>query len=127
MTTCYLTVDTEYSSGFTRRSGIDSRKKNFDRNIACKTASGSVGLEYQMNVLDAHRLKAVFFVDPMPALLWGAAAIEDVVGPIIARGHDVQLHIHTEWLELAGKQNPLGKPHWSQHQGFLPRRPMQVA
>jgi hypothetical protein len=108
MTTCYLTIDTEYGFGFTRRSGINSRKSNFDRNIACKTASGSVGLEYQMSVLDAHQLKAVFFVDPMPALLWGIAAIEDVVGPILARGHDVQLHIHTEWLELAGEQNPLG-------------------
>jgi hypothetical protein len=108
MTTCYLTIDTEYSVGFTRRSGIDSRKSNFNRNIACKTVSGSVGLEYQMNVLDAHRQKAVFFVDPMPALLWGIAAIEDIVGPIVARGHDVQLHIHTEWLELAGDRNPLG-------------------
>jgi Polysaccharide deacetylase len=108
MTACYLTIDTEYSIGFTRRSGLDSRKSNFDRNIACKTVLGSVGVEYQMNVLDAHRLKAVFFVDPMPALLWGTAAIEDVVGPIVARGHDVQLHVHTEWLELAGQQNPLG-------------------
>ena len=54
-----------------------------------------------MDVLGAHGLKAVFFVDPMPALLWGVAAIEDVVGPIVARGHDVQLHCHTEWLEHA--------------------------
>ncbi|QYU69248.1 hypothetical protein J4558_03655 [Leptolyngbya sp. 15MV] len=37
----------------------------------------------------------------MPALVWGVAAIEDVVGPIVARGHDVQLHCHSEWLELA--------------------------
>ena len=48
--------------------------------------------------MDRCGLKGVFFVDPMPALLWGVAAIEDVVGPILARGHDVQLHCHTEWL-----------------------------
>lgn len=62
-----------------------------------------------MNVLDRYGLKAVFFVDPMPALIWGVAAIEDIVRPIVARGHDVQLHIHTEWLNLAGSKNPLGE------------------
>ena len=31
-----------------------------------------------------------------------------MVGPILAHGHDVQLHLHTEWLELAGAANPLG-------------------
>ena len=31
-----------------------------------------------------------------------------VVEPILTRGHDVQLHLHTEWLALAGKANPLG-------------------
>jgi len=51
----------------------------------------------------------VFFVDPMPGLIWGTAAIEDVVGPIVRRGHDVQLHIHTEWLELTGSANPVGR------------------
>jgi len=45
----------------------------------------------------------------MPGLIWGTAAIEDVVGPIVRRGHDVQLHIHTEWLELTGSANPVGR------------------
>jgi hypothetical protein len=49
----------------------------------------------------------VFFVDPMPALVWGVAAIEDVVAPILSAGQDVQLHCHTEWLALAGSRNPL--------------------
>jgi hypothetical protein len=44
----------------------------------------------------------------MPALLWGVEAIADVIGPIVERGHDVQLHVHTEWLVLAGVDNPLG-------------------
>lgn len=108
MTRCYITIDTEYDFGFTRRTGVDSRKANFDRSIACVTPGGAVGVAYQMDRFDAHGLKAVFFVDPMPALIWGVAAIEDVVGPIVARGHDVQLHIHTEWLELAGSASPVG-------------------
>jgi hypothetical protein len=107
MTTCYITIDTEYEVGFTRRHGAASRQDNFNRSIQCLTPQGPVGIGYQMDVLDEHGLKAVFFVDPMPSLLWGTACIEDVVGPIVARGHDVQLHIHTEWLALAGDANPL--------------------
>jgi len=42
----------------------------------------------------------------MPALVWGTAAIEDVVAPILAAGQDVQLHCHTEWLAHAGADTP---------------------
>ena len=108
MTAVYITIDTEYSSGFATREAPAGRAANFARSIACETPEGAVGVGYQLDVFEAHGLKAVFFVDPMPALLWGVAAIEDVVGPIVARGHDVQLHLHTEWLALAGSANPLG-------------------
>lgn len=108
MTAVYITIDTEYSSGIFAREGIDCRQSNFDRSIAGKTPGGSVGVEYQMDVFDRYGLKAVFFVDPMPALIWGVEAIADVVGPIVKRGHDVQLHLHTEWLEFAGSKNPVG-------------------
>lgn len=108
MTGLFISIDTEYDFGFTRRHGFGSRRDNFSRSIACDTPAGAVGIGYQMDVLDRHGIRAVFFVDPMPALVWGTAAVEDVVGPILARGHDVQLHIHTEWLELAGGANPLG-------------------
>ncbi len=108
MTAIYITIDTEYSSGFAARAGGAERAANFARSIACETPDGAVGVGYQLDVFEEHGLKAVFFVDPMPALLWGVAAIEDVVGPIVARGHDVQLHLHTEWPALAGTANPLG-------------------
>jgi len=43
----------------------------------------------------------------MPALRWGTGALADVVEPILKRGHDVQLHLHTEWLALLGPASPL--------------------
>jgi hypothetical protein len=49
----------------------------------------------------------VFFVDPMPTMVWGVAAIEDIVGPILEAGQDVELHCHTEWLEIAGPDSIL--------------------
>ncbi|MDN3646254.1 hypothetical protein QWY75_08580 [Pontixanthobacter aestiaquae] len=108
MTAVYITIDTEYSAGFAKAEGTGLRSENFARSIACATQDGNVGVEYQMDVLDRNSLKGVFFVDPMPALVWGVEAITDIVEPIITRGHDVQLHVHTEWLELAGDENPLG-------------------
>jgi hypothetical protein len=107
MTHLYITVDAEYEPDFTARQGRRSRHENFARSIECATGDGSVGLAFQLDTLDRHGLKAVFFVDPMPALLWGVGAIEDVVRPIAERGHDAQLHLHTEWLALAGAANPL--------------------
>ncbi|WAT18801.1 hypothetical protein OZN62_04320 [Aurantiacibacter sp. MUD11] len=108
MVSLYVTIDTEYESGFTAKRGPDSRAANFDRTIRGLTPDGEVGIFHQMDVFDAHGLKGVFFVDPMPALLWGTGAVADVVEPILQRGHDVQLHLHTEWLDIAGERNPLG-------------------
>ncbi|MFA9199664.1 MAG: hypothetical protein ACEQR8_00535 [Cypionkella sp.] len=101
MTAVYLTVDTEYAFRLPGADGPGTRAENFARSIECATPGGAVGVFYQMDVLDRHGLKGVFFVDPMPALLWGVGAIVDVVGPIVARGHDVQLHCHSEWLAYA--------------------------
>ena len=108
MTALYITIDTEYSFGLARRMRGGGRAENFASAIIGTTPSGPRGIQYQLDQFDAHGIKAVFFVDPMPALVWGTEAIADIVAPIAARGHDVQLHLHTEWLELAGSANPLG-------------------
>ena len=107
MTCVYITIDTEYSSGLVADLSEASRKDNFARSIACITPEGPSGITHKLALFEQYGIKAVFFVDPMPALVWGVAAIEDVVGPIIEAGQDVQLHCHTEWLELAGGANPL--------------------
>jgi hypothetical protein len=107
VTRVFITIDTEYSSSLYRgRSSVD-RADNFARSIACITPDGCVGVAYKLKLLAQYSQKAVFFVDPMPALVWGVAAIEDIVGPIIAAGQDVQLHCHTEWLKHAGPDSPL--------------------
>lgn len=108
MTAIYLTIDTEYSAAFAQGPHALSREENFRRAIAGRVEGGEAGVFFQMEVLERHGCKGVFFVDPLPGLLWGTEAIAEVVAPIVARGHDVQLHCHTEWLALAGKHNPLG-------------------
>ena len=107
MTRVYITIDTEYSSGLVTGLGPADRAENYARSIACLTPDGPAGITHKLQLLNRYGQKAVFFVDPMPALVWGVAAIEDIVEPIIEAGHDVQLHCHTEWLEIAGPANPL--------------------
>lgn len=109
MTRVYITIDTEYSSGLTNGACPTARADNYARSIACITPEGPAGITYQLEVLERYGQKAVFFVDPMPALIWGVAAIEDIVAPILDARQDIQLHCHTEWLELAGSANPLGR------------------
>lgn len=103
----YITIDTEYSSDMARKAGPGCRAENFARTVSGRTAEGDYGLAYKLDMFNRYGHHGVCFVDPMPALLWGVAAIEDVVAPILERGHDVQLHLHSEWLELADPGHPL--------------------
>lgn len=120
MTRVFITIDTEYSSGLYTGPGAADRADNFARSIACNTPQGPAGIAHKLDLLSRHGQKAVFFVDPMPALVWGVAAIEDIVGPIIAAGQDVQLHCHTEWLRLAGDANPLASKRTGQNLADFP-------
>ena len=106
MTSVYLTIDTEYSAALPHRPCRVDRAENFARSIACITPDGPAGITHKLELLEQYGQRAVFFVDPMPALIWGVGAIEDVVAPILAAGQEVQLHCHTEWLGLA----PAGGP-----------------
>ena len=107
MTSVYITIDTEYSSGLVGDLSEAGRRDSFARSLECITPQGPAGITHQLDVFARHGIKAVFFVDPMPALVWGVGAIEDIVAPILEAGQDVQLHCHTEWLAIAGDKSPL--------------------
>ncbi|MEL6237809.1 MAG: hypothetical protein AAFQ90_04355 [Pseudomonadota bacterium] len=107
MTRVYITIDTECCSGFAGDLSEEARADVFVRSFSGGSGKESAGVPYQLRRLRETEQNAVFFVDPMPALIWGTAAIEDMVGPILEAGQDVQLHLHTEWLALAGDRNPL--------------------
>ena len=90
-----LTVDTELFLG--RYRAAEDWRKNF----ALSVEPAGVGLSYQLGQLARHGLKAVFFVDPMPALVYGIEPIRAMVEPILAAGQEVQLHLHPAWHGIA--------------------------
>jgi len=63
--------------------------------------SGTYGLPYQLDVLRAHGLKSVCFVEPLFAGRFGMGPLEEMVGLIEASGHEAQLHMHPEWVDEA--------------------------
>ncbi|MBL8652010.1 MAG: hypothetical protein JNL35_16600 [Sphingopyxis sp.] len=99
-----ISFDTELSAGLYKR-GADARA-NFESSILGRCREGDYGIPFQMDMLERHGLTGVYFVDPMPALVYGPEIIDAIVQPIVARGHEVQLHIHTEWLAFA-RFNPV--------------------
>lgn len=73
----------------------------FRQYIYGPTKSGQFGLPYQLDLLTDHGIKGVFFVEPLFALRFGQGMLDEIVGLIQGRGHEVQLHLHTEWADEA--------------------------
>jgi peptidoglycan/xylan/chitin deacetylase (PgdA/CDA1 family) len=90
-----LTVDTELTWGH------HARGASWQENLARSFDPAGVGVPYQLETLRAHGLKACFFVDPMPALVYGIEPIRRMVEPILAAAQEVQLHLHPAWLSVA--------------------------
>ncbi|MGA9580370.1 MAG: hypothetical protein WBR13_00190, partial [Allosphingosinicella sp.] len=88
-----LTVDTELSWG------AHVRGASWKENLALSFDPAGVGTLYQLRRLAEHGLKGCFFVDPMPALVYGLDPIRHMVEPILEAGQEVQLHLHPCWAD----------------------------
>jgi len=69
-------------------------------------AGGRYGLPDQLAILDDHGLKSVCFVEPLFAGRFGMAPLSEIIGLIESRGHEIQLHLHTEWANEARQPLP---------------------
>jgi hypothetical protein len=95
MTQVLLTVDTELHWA------PHARGASWQENLAIAFDPAGVGVPWQLERLREHGLKACFFVDPMPALVYGLEPIRRMVDPILAAGQEVQLHLHPVWQSVA--------------------------
>ncbi len=96
----FFTVDVEiWCDGW---SGIDEKFPDaFRRYIHGPTPKGDFGLGYQIDVLNDHGLPGVFFVEPLFSSRFGIGPLEEIVGLVQGGGQEVQLHLHTEWVDEA--------------------------
>lgn len=90
-----VTIDTE----LTWRPG--EGWNDWQSSYARSYEAAGVGVTYQLRVLAQHALKACFFVDPVPACVYGIEPIKRMVDPILAAGQEVQLHLHPQWFGAA--------------------------
>ncbi|MBS0480179.1 MAG: polysaccharide deacetylase family protein [Proteobacteria bacterium] len=91
MTAVFLTIDTELM--WRHHAAGLSLADQMERSLE----PAGVGIAYQLATLARHDLKATFFVDPMPTMVFGLDAIRPVVESVVAAGQEVQLHLHPNW------------------------------
>jgi peptidoglycan/xylan/chitin deacetylase (PgdA/CDA1 family) len=107
VTAVFYTVDTELSPGLHQR-GL-SLAENLNAAVLGITNRGEWGIRYQIERLNAHGLKGVFFVEALCAYLGDADILKRIVEPVLQGGHEVQLHLHTEWLKWIDKDPVSGR------------------
>lgn len=90
-TPVFLTVDTELMWSH-HAAGLDIATQ-----IVRSLEPAGVGIRYQLAAFARHGLKATFFVDPMPVMVYGLDAVRPTVEAILAAGQEVQLHLHPNW------------------------------
>ncbi len=75
-------------------------------------AKGQWGLLDQLRLFNRHGMTAICFVEALSSLVVGDAHLRRICGEIQQLGHEVQMHLHPEWLlqsdepglrELAGQ------------------------
>jgi hypothetical protein len=97
MLNVFITIDTEIwdTTGEEDPERLDA---NIDACIYGKSPEGDYGLAHTIEILNSHGIKATFFVETLCINKTGAERIRPYVDYIRLQGHDVQLHVHPEWL-----------------------------
>jgi hypothetical protein len=110
-----FTVDVEVWCG-----GWENLDQNFPgafkRYVYGPTKHGDAGLPLTLKLLNQHNLLGVFFVEPLFALRFGEEYLREIVQLILSARGEVQLHLHTEWVNEA---KIVGLEHVKQKRQFL--------
>lgn len=98
----FFTVDVEiWCDGW---HNIDEKFPDaFRKYIYGTTSKGNYGLPYKLDVLKHYGLPGVFFIEPLFALRFGEQPLSEIVGLVRENEQEVQLHLHTEWVDEARK------------------------
>jgi hypothetical protein len=90
-----ITVDTEFWPAGT---DLEAARDNYARCVLGRHRHGAHGIGYQIEALNAHGLKGVFFIEALHTAVLGDEFLARTVDMVRGGGHEVQLHLHPEWV-----------------------------
>lgn len=103
----FITVDTEHSIGGAFKDRNLRPVGNVKR-IWGKIGDKSFGIPLMMDIAETFDIRLTFFVEVMNKYHFGESETKQVCEYIMNRGHDVQLHLHPNYLNFT-LNNPLEK------------------
>ena len=94
----YLTFDVEvWCNGWLN---LDREFESaFSRYIYGRSVKGDWGLPKTTEILNRYGLTGVFFVETLFSARFGERWLAEIVNMLRSAGQDVQLHLHTEWVD----------------------------
>lgn len=95
----FLTVDTEHSIGGAFADNTLKPVGN-EKRIFGRLGDREYGIPLIMDIADRHGLRIVFFVEVLNHYFFGTEETRQVVEFILNRGHEVQLHLHPNYLNF---------------------------
>ncbi|MCX7097119.1 MAG: hypothetical protein NTV43_04335 [Methylococcales bacterium] len=100
MLNVYITIDTEIWCG-----GWNDLDRTFpdafQKYVYGPTAHGDYALPATISILNDHGLTGAFFVEPLFSARFGIEPLKEIVGLIQAGNQEIQLHLHSEWVDVA--------------------------
>lgn len=116
----FLTFDTEVWCG--GWNDLDRRfPEAFRRYVYGPTPRGDGALPLILRVLNEHGLTGVFFVEPLFSKRFGLEPLSEIVSLVQDAGHEVQVHLHTEWADTTNPPLIPGLTHKHQHLAMFDR------
>lgn len=98
MLNVFITTDVEiWCNGW---DNLDEKfQEAFQSCIYGVTIKGNYGLPVQLKMLQDYGLLGIFFVEPLFATRFGEQPLTDINGLINDAKQEIQLHLHTEWVD----------------------------
>lgn len=103
----FITVDTEHSIGGAFKDG-NLKPVGNEKRIWGKIGDKSFGIPLMMDIAETFDVRLTFFVEVLNKYYFGEDETKKVCEYILNRGHDIQLHLHPNYLNFT-LNNPLEK------------------
>ena len=96
----FLTIDTEHSIGGAFQYPA-LKPVGSNRRVFCCFNDKAHGIALIMDIADRFGLRMTFFVEALSSLYFGIQETRKICEAILSRGHDVQLHVHPNFLNFS--------------------------